>query len=197
MKSKLMTIAGSCACICIAVAALPVNAEEINSALSGSSRCDDRDENGNCLEVIVNGVTKPLKKNGKKFNKEGNTVVERDATTLIPPNFEDPETYCWIDDQPGFLFVYDYSSAVTTTPNGDLIYSELDDTKISSLCVSQDLSKLEATIHRKISGGSGQYAGACGWEKVTGAGIFLPPDTSFGPVVGTLVGEIFVGADCP
>jgi hypothetical protein len=97
---------------------------------------------------------------------------------------------------PGFLFIYDYSSTVSTTPNGDLVYVELDNSRgPSRICVAA--THYEVTLHSKITGGTGQYEGACGRLVYTGTGIFLAPDTSFGTIDGTNVGKIFVGDDCP
>jgi hypothetical protein len=96
---------------------------------------------------------------------------------------------------PGFLFEYDYSSTVSTTPNGDLVYVEMDSSRgRSRICLAA--THYEVTIYSKITGGTGQFTGACGWVDFNGTGIFLAPDTSLGTIDGTNVGEILVGDDC-
>ena len=201
MKSKLVGMAGGLAYLFIAVTLMPVHAEEIHSAVSGSVLCLGLDEAGLCRATVAHTVSKQLKKNGKKYNKDGSTAVGYASTTVFPnPGFPAPN--CLFKDQvtPGYLFTYDYSSAVSTSPNGDLLYVELDDTKPSGLCITGAnglFTKYEVTLYRKITGGTGQFVGACGSVEYNGTGIFLAPDTSLASTDGTQVGDIFVGDDCP
>jgi hypothetical protein len=207
MKSKLVAMAGGLAYVFIAVISMPVHAGEIHTAVSGSSISLGVDADGNSLGSVAHTVAIQLKKNGKKYNKDGNTAIGHSSTTFIP-HPSDPEptkpTFpsCLLNDEvtPGFLFIYDYSSTVSTTPNGDLVYVELDNSRgPSRICVAA--THYEVTLHSKITGGTGQYAGACGRVDFNGTGIFLAGenvlDTSFGTIDGTNVGKIFVGDDCP
>ena len=211
MKSKLVGMAGVFAYVFIAVTSMQVNAEEINVAVSGSVLCLGLDEAGFCRATVAHTASKPIENTGEKYwpnqvapsqdttIKEGNTAVGYAGTT-VSLNPQDPTLpSCIFKDQEtlGLLFVYDYSSTVSTRPNGDLIYVELDDTKPSSVCVNTFVNKYEVTVYSKITGGTGQFVGACGWVEYNGTGIFLAPDTSLASTVGTQVGEIFVGDDCP
>jgi hypothetical protein len=200
MKSKLVAMAGGFAYVFIAVISMPVHAEEIHAAVSGSNLCLGVGDDSSCLDSVGHTVSIQLKEKGEKYNKDGNTAIGHSSTTFMPTEGLpwSPLSICFKDGvTPGFLFEYDYSSAVSTTPNGDLIYVELDDAEPSELCVSPDLTNYEVTVYRKITGGTGQYAGACGWVDFNGTGIFLAPDTSLASIDGTQVGEIFVGDDCP
>jgi hypothetical protein len=203
MKSKLVAMAGGFAYVFIAVTSMPVHAEEIHSAVSGSVLCLGVDETGLCRATVAHTVSIQLKENGKKYNKDGSTAVGYASTTFSPTEGLpwSPLSLCFKDGvTPGLLFTYDYSSAVSTTPNGDLVYVELDDSNLekrSELCVSATAPYYEVTLYRKITGGTGQYAGACGWVDFNGTGIFLAPDTSLASTDGTQVGDIFVGDDCP
>ena len=204
MKSKLVAAAGGFAYVFIAVISMPVHAEEIHTAVSGSSLCLGNAEDGSCLDSVAHTVAIQLKENGEKYNKDGNTAIGHSSTTFSPTEGLpwSPLSMCFKDEPtPGFLFIYDYSSAVSTTPNGDLVYVELDGAKTSTLCVAATANHYEVTLYSKITGGTGQYAGACGEVDFNGTGMFLAgenvPDTSFGTIDGTNVGEILVGDDCP
>ena len=197
MKSKLVAMAGGFAYIFIAAISMPVHAEEIHSAVSGSSLCLGRDADGNfCLATVSHTLAIALKEGGRKYNKAGSTAVGHSSTTFIPNPANPAWPNCLLNDEetPGFLFKYNFSSAVSTAPNGDLVYVELDGTN-SRICVTA--THYEVTLHRKITGGTGQYAGACGWVDFNGTGMFLAPDTTLGTIDGTQVGDIFVGDDCP
>ena len=209
MKSKLVGMAGGFAYVFIAVTSMPVHAEEIHSAITGSSVCLGLGEDDTCRGTVSHTVSKQLKNNGKKYNKDGSTGVGYSDTTFSPGDVDlglpypfDSASYCFEDGTtPGFVFTYDYASAVSTRPNGDLVYVELDvdDPRTSSICVAAFENRYEVTLYRKITGGTGQYAGACGWVDFNGTGKFLPPvpALSFSTIEGTQVGEIFVGDDCP
>jgi hypothetical protein len=206
MKSKFVGIAGGFAYVFIAVALMPVHAGEIHSAVSGSNLCLGKAENGSCLDSVGHTVSIALKENGGKYNKDGNSAIGHSSTTFIPNPQHPALPNCVLNNQvtQGYLFHYDYSSAVSTSPNGDLVYVELDNSRgVSKICVAlPPANHYEVTIYRKITGGTGQYAGACGYVDFNGTGMFLaggnppPPDTSFGTIDGTQVGEIFVGDDC-
>ena len=192
MKMKMISMAGGLACV-FATTAMPISAEEIHNAVSGST-LSLGDADGEPLGSVNHSTSKPLKKNGKKFNKEGSKGVTNSKTS--PVGFS-PE-----DCGGGFLYTYDYAYGVSTTANGDLVTLALDPepdpndlSKFSKLCVFGGV--YQATLYQKITQGTGEYEGACGWIETNVEGAFLGLDTTMTAYVGEQVGEIFVGDDCP
>lgn len=191
MKTKLIAMAGGFACV-LATTAMPICAEEIHNAISGST-LSLGEADGAPLGNVNHSTSKPLKKNGKKFNKEGSTAVTNSQTTLVGP-----DAACF----GGVLYDYEYSYGVSTAANGDLVTFALDPepdpddlTKVSKLCVFGGF--YQATLYQTITGGSGEYEGACGWLETNVEGFFLGIDTSMTAYAGEQVGEIFFGDDCP
>jgi hypothetical protein len=172
---------------------MPISAEEINNAISGSS-VSLGEADGAPLGNVLHSTSKPLKANGKKYNKEGNTAVGNNMTIPVGPVVD-----CY--GAPGLLFSYVYSYAVSTAANGDLLALALDPqpdpndlTKVSKLCAFP--THFEATVYQKITGGTGEFEGACGWVETNVQGVFLGPESTLAAYEGTQVGEIFVGTDC-
>ena len=194
MKSKLVAAAGGFATVFVAVISMPVHSEAIHSAVTGSSLCLEVGADGFCLATVSHTVSKQLKENGKKYNEDGSTAVGYSGTAFVPTQVPN----CVFDNAvtQGFLFEYVFATAISTRPNGDLVYVELNDTETSSLCVTAE-GQYEVTLYRNITGGTGEFAGACGTVDFNGSGGFLPPGATFGTIDGTQVGEIFVGDDCP
>lgn len=186
MKTKLAATAGGLAFF-FATAVMPIHAEETYAAVSGSSF--NLPEGGG----IVHTVSIPLKKNGKKYNKDAATIITRQKTNLV--GFEN----CGNNPHDGIgqLFQYESADSVLTRPNGDLVATRLDPEKESILCALP--SHFEVTLYTKIIGGSGDAEGVCGWQKTTLTGEYLnlTAGQEFFAVEGTAVGEIFRGSDCP
>ena len=162
----MIIMAGGLACV-FATTAMPISAEEIHNAVSGST-LSLGEADGAPLGSVNHSTSKPLKKNGKKFNKEGNKGVSNAQTS--PVEF-DPDC----TPAGGIPFIYDYAYSVSTTPNGDLVTLALvsnDPTKVSKLCVLGGF--YQATLYQKITQGTGEYEGACGWI-VTWSSISLQP----------------------
>lgn len=193
MKTKLIAMAGGFACI-FATTSMPIYAGEIHNAVSGST-LSLGEAGGVPLGSVNHSTSKPLKQNGKKFNKEGSTAVTNSQTLPVGPVLD-------CNGAPGFLFSYAYAYGVSTAANGDLVAFELDPepdpndlTKVSKLCVFDGV--YQATLYQKITEGTGEYEGACGWLETNVQGAFLGTDTTMTAYVGEQVGEIFVGDDCP
>jgi hypothetical protein len=198
MKSKLVAIAGSIASVCVAMASMPVSAESVNSTVSGSNLCLTPYPDGSCARSVTHSVAVPLKNSrkhhgkSKTYNKPGNTIVGNSG--LI----NGPTGSCIIDEQPGVLYEYGYSTQVGTTPDGDLIATMMDDTKSSTVCFNTAVGNFDITIYTVVIGGSGKYTDACGALEFNGRGIFLPPlGTGFSAFEGTQVGEILTAENCP
>ncbi|MCP5195096.1 MAG: hypothetical protein H6987_18720 [Pseudomonadales bacterium] len=202
MKSKLVAIAGSFASVCVAMASMPVNAERVNNTLSGSNLCLEASPDSSCTSAVSHSVSIPLKNSRKNlgkskyYNKPGTTIVGHSGLTVVTPT-TDPTTYCLIDGQQGSLYIYDYSTQVGTTPDGDLIVTAMDDTTANTVCV-HPTGYFDVTIHSTVIGGSGRYTDACGSLEFNGRGVFLPPPgTDFSAFEGTQVGEILTAKNCP
>lgn len=191
MKTKLITIAGGLACV-VLTTAMPIYAEEIHNAVSGST-LSLGDADGAPLGNVNHSTSKPLKQNGKKFNKEGSTGVTNSQISLVGSDPVCPG---------GVLYDYEYAYGVSTAANGDLLVFALDPqpdpndlTKESKLCVFGGF--YQATLYQTITGGTGEYEGACGWLETNVEGAFLGVNTTMTAYVGEQVGEILVGDDCP
>lgn len=188
MKTKLITMASGLACV-FATTAMPICAEELYNAVSGSGISLGVNENLEPLGGVLHSTTIPLKKNGKKFNKEGGTNI---TNSLLG----DPVGYCDINGNPGALVPYIFSYTVTTRQNGDLITAELDPGEVSTVCGLLD-GRFEANVYSRITGGTGEYAGACGSFVTNVQGVYLGPDSALTAFEGTSEGVIRVGAECP
>jgi hypothetical protein len=189
MKTKLITRVGGLACI-FATTAMPICAEAIRNSISGSSI--NLGLNATTLEPlgsVLHATTTPLKKNGKKFNKEGGTNITNSLLGQSSPVFD-------CNGAPGLLLPYVFSYGVTTRQNGDLITAELDLEQDSKVCAFE--TYFEANVYQSITGGTGEYAGACGWLVTNVKGVFLSPnlESTLSVFEGTSEGEIFVGTDC-
>lgn len=188
MKTKLITMAGGLACV-FATTAMPICAEELYNAISGSGVSLGLNENFEPQGGLLHSTTIPLKKNGKKFNKDG-------ATNITNSLLGDPVGACNINGDPGGLVPYIFSYTVTTYPNGDLMTTELDPGEYSTVCGLAD-GRFEAIVYSRITGGTGEYAGACGSFVTNVRGSFLAPDSALTVFEGTSEGVIRVGAECP
>ena len=185
-------MASGLACV-LATTAMPICAEEIHNAISGSS-VSLGEVDGAPLGNVLHSTSKPLKKNGGKYNKEGSTAVGNSLTIPVGPVAD-------CNGNPGLLFSYLYSYAVSTAANGDLLILFLDPqpdpndfTKVSKLCAFP--THFEATLYQKITAGTGEFEGACGWIETNVKGGLLGPDSTMAAYEGTQVGEVFVGTDC-
>ena len=188
MKTKLITMAGGLACV-FATTAMPICAEELYNAISGSGISLGIDENFEPLGGVLHSTTIPLKKNGEKFNKGGGTNI---TNSLLG----DPVDVCNVFGDSGALVPYIFSYTVTTYQNGDLMTAELDPGEYSTVCALAD-GRFEANVYSRITGGTGEYAGACGSFVTNVQGVFLGPDSAITAFEGTSEGVIRVGADCP
>ena len=188
MKTKLITMASGLACV-FAATAMPICAEELYNAISGSGISLGLNENFEPLGGVLHSTTIPLKKNGKKFNKEGGTNI---TNSLLGA----PSAPCYVNDNPGALIPYIFSYTVTTYQNGDLMTAELDPGEVSTVCALQD-GRFEANVYSRITGGTGEYAGACGSFVTNVQGVFLGSDSALTAFEGTSEGVILVGAECP
>jgi len=188
MKTKLITMASGLACV-FAATAMPICAEELYNAISGSGISLGLNENFEPLGGVLHSTTIPLKKNGKKFNKEGGTNITNNL-------LGDPVDACNVDGVPGALIPYIFSYTVTTRQNGDLITAELDPGEVSTVCARLD-GRFEANVYSRITGGTGEYAGACGSFVTNVQGVFLGSDSALTAFEGTSEGVILVGAECP
>ena len=188
MKMKMITMAGGLACV-FATTATPISAEELYNAISGSGISLGINENFESLGGVLHSTGIPLKKNGKKFNKEGGTSITNNL-------LGDVVGACNVDGDPGALVPYIFSYTVTTYQNGDLMTSQLDPGEYSTVCALLD-GRFEANVYSRITGGTGEYAGACGSFVTNVQGVFLGPDSALTVFEGTSQGEIFVGDDCP
>ena len=188
MKTKLITMAGGLACV-FATTAMPICAEELYNAISGSGVSLGLNENFEPQGGLLHSTTIPLKKNGEKFNKEGGTNITNNL-------LGDPVDACNVDGVPGALIPYIFSYTVTTRQNGDLITAELDPGEVSTVCARLD-GRFEANVYSRITGGTGEYAGACGSFVTNVQGVFLGSDSALTAFEGTSEGVIRVGAECP
>lgn len=171
-----------------ATTAMPICAEEIHNAISGSTINLGLNETTlEPLGAVSHSTTIPLKKNGKKFNKEGGTVI---LNSLLAEGF--PVAEC--NGAPGLKFPNVFAYGVTTRQNGNLITAETDLEQDSKVCAFE--THFEANLYQTITGGTGQYAGACGWLETNVRGVFLGPGSTLAVFEGTSEGEIFVGTDC-
>ena len=197
MKNKFAVMA-SCLAGVIATT-MPVNADEINTAISGSTHSlgFGPDLRGASEPVLLGSISHTvniaLKKNGKKSKNP------HDRRTAVTNSRTFPISGCFNDEGPGVLLQYEYSYSVGTRKNGDLIFVELDPDRISTTCINPvSPFYYEATVYREITGGTGEYEGACGWIEFNGTGNFFNGDvSSFATIDGRQVGEIFLSSDCP
>jgi hypothetical protein len=190
MKTKLINMATGIACV-FAATAMPICAEELYNAISGSAinlGVNEGLEGLQPLGSVLHSTTIPLKKNGKKFNKEGGTNI---TNSLLG----DPVGFCNISGNSGALIPYMFSYTVTTYQNGDLMTAELDPKEVSTVC-ALPTGGFEANVYSRITGGTGEYAGACGSFVTNVQGVFLGPESTLSVFEGTSKGEIFVGSDC-
>lgn len=189
MKAKLVAMAGGLACV-FATAVMPIHADEIYSSFSGSTVGLGVDASGQNLGSLGQFKTVPLKKNGEKYNKEGATLVTKSKST--------PIRACEKNGMPvGILFVYDHSYSVSTQSNGDLVFAALDPLKESTICaLGPTYQGFEVTVYSNITGGTGEFEGACGWTTTTLTGQNFAPGVDFNYVEGTHVGKIFRSPDC-
>lgn len=181
-------MASGFACV-LATTAVPISAEELYNAISGSGMNLGVNEDLQPLGSVLHSTTIPLKKNGKKFNKEGGTNI---TNSLLGAPFAP----CYVNDNPGALIPYIFSYTVTTYQNGDLMTAELDPGEVSTVCALQD-GRFEANVYSRITGGTGEYAGACGSFVTNVQGVFLGLESTLTAFEGTSEGVIRVGAECP
>jgi hypothetical protein len=171
---------------------MPICAEELYNAISGTGISLGLNANFEPLGGVLHSTTIPLKKNGKKFNKEGGTSI---TNSLLG---DSPIAGCEVDNVPGALVPYIFSYTVTTRQNGDLITAELDPDpeKGGTVCALAN-GRFEANVYSRITGGTGEYAGACGSFVTNVQGLFLGPNSTLTVFEGTSEGVIRVGAECP
>lgn len=103
--------------------------------------------------------------------------------------------FCDVDgsDDPGeqtdWLFPYELLSQVVQIENGDQIFQELSQSRLSTLCLSSDAShsRLRFEIYTETVGGTGRFDGASGTSVSRGTGHNL---STMGGFSSTFEGEI-------
>ena len=145
---------------------------------------------GQPLGSILHSTMIPTKKDGTKLSDQRTTNI---TNSLLGESSNEPVD---CNGALGLRYPYIFSYGVTTRQNGDLIVAALDPEEDSRVCAFP--THFEATVHQTITGGTGEFTGACGWLKTTVSGVFTGPAdvTTLSVFEGTSKGKIYVGDEC-
>lgn len=190
MKTKLITRVGGIACV-LATVATPILAQGVRNSISGSSiNLGLHPTTGQPLGSVLHTTSIPTKKDGTKLTDQASTGI---TNSLLGESSSGPVN---CNGALGLRFPYIFSYGVNTRQNGDLIVFALDPEKDSRICAFP--THFEATVHQTITGGTGEFAGACGWLKTTVSGVFTGPsdETTLSVFEGTSKGKVYVGDEC-